>query len=122
MASLPKTKTTNRELFDLIRDLKKLSNKTGEGTWRAVAEKLSVPASRRAQINLRKIEKVANANETVLIPGKILGDGLLTKKVTIVAVSASESAKAKIEKAGAKFVDMRTYISGKADKKAKIIA
>lgn len=122
MATIPKTKTTNKVLFDTIQDLRKLSNSTGVGVWKAAAEKLASPASQRSKVNLGKIEKVAQDGETILIAGKVLGDGILTKKVTIVAFSASESAVEKIKKAGGKFVKIKDHIAKNPDNKIKIIA
>lgn len=121
MASI-NTKTTNQVLFDTIRDLKKLSNSTGVNVWKAVAQKLSASASQRSQVNLSKINNNIKDNEKIIIvPGKILGDGTLTKKITIVAFKASESAIAKIEKSGSKFITIKEYISKKPDNKIRII-
>jgi len=111
MAVIPKTKTTNQVLFDTIRDLKKLSVTSGVGTWKAVAKVLAGSASQRAQTNLSKISKYTKGGEVVIVPGKVLGEGLLSKKVTVVAFNASESAVKKIEAAGGKFVTIREYIS-----------
>jgi large subunit ribosomal protein L18e len=116
-----KTLTTNKVLFDTIRDLKKLSNKTGVNVWKAVAEKLSAPASQRPQVNISRINKFANEGEVVIVPGKLLGDGQITKKVTVVAFKASESAIKKLEAAGGKFIEIRNYISKKPDSKVKIL-
>ena len=116
-----KTQTTNQVLFDTIRDLKKVSTKTGTKVFRAVAEKLSAPASQRAQVNLSKLERVTSDKDVVIIPGKLLGDGVITKKVTVIAFTASESAVAKLTAAGGKFVTIRDYVKGKPDTKIKII-
>ena len=121
MASIKKTKTTNVELFDTIRDLKKLSNKTGVNVYKAVAAKLAAPASQRSEVNLSKIEKFAQDKESVIVPGKVLATGILNKKVTIIAFSASESAKVKIEKAGAKFITIKEYIANKPSNKIRIL-
>ena len=118
---MAKLKTTNKVLFDTIRDLKKLSNKTGVNVFRAVAEKLSAPASQRSEVNLSLIEKHVKAGETIIVPGKVLGNGTLTKKITIVGFKASESAIKKIESAGSKFIEIRDYISKKPSNKLRII-
>ena len=114
-------RTTNKVLFDTIRDLKKLSTKTGVNVFKAVADKLSSPASQRSQINISKIEKFANEGETIIVPGKVLGTGIISKKVTVVAFSASEGAIEKITKAGGKFIRINEYISGKPETKIKIL-
>lgn len=116
-----KSKTTNQELFDTIRELKKMSVKSGVGVYKAVADKLSKTASQRPEVNLSKIEKNSSDKEVVIVPGKVLGTGTLTKKVTIVGFNVSQSALVKIEKAGAKYVPIREYISKKHDSKMKIL-
>ncbi len=114
-------KTTNKVLFNTIRDLKKLSSKTGVNVFRAVADKLSSPASQRSQVNISKIERFANNGETIIVPGKVLGTGIITKKVTVVGFSASETAIKKITKAGGKFIKISEYIAGKPETKIKIL-
>lgn len=121
MAKVPQTKTTNKNLFDTIRDLKKLSTKTDVGTWKAVAAKLAGPASQRARVNLSKLDKVTKAGETVIVPGKILGDGTFSKKITVIAFSASEGAIEKLEKAGAKYITIDDYIAKAPKDKPRII-
>ena len=120
MATIRKTQTTNKVLFDTIRELKKLSAKTGVNVYKAVAAKLAAPASQRPEVNLSRIEKFAQENETIIVPGKVLGTGLLNKKVTIVGFRASQSAIEKIEKSGSKFIEIRDYVSKKHDSKIRI--
>lgn len=114
-------KTTNKVLFDTIRDLKKLSTKTGVNVFKAVAEKLSSPASQRSQVNVSKLEKFAKDSEVIIVPGKVLGTGTITKKLTVVAFAASEQAIEKITKAGGKFISINTYIAGKPETKIRIL-
>ena len=121
MASLKKTQTTNKVLFDCIRNLVKYSNSTGLKVYKAVANKLSAPASQRPKVNLGHIEKHCQDGETIIVPGKVLGDGQLTKKLTIVGFSASEGAEEKIKKAGSKFVTIDAFLSKKPDNKIRII-
>ncbi len=122
MATIPKTKTTNKVLFDTIQDLRKLSNKTGVNVWKAVAIKLAGTASQRPMVNLGKIDSLVKDGESIIIAGKVLGDGVFAKKITIVAFAASESAIVKLEAAGSKFVKIKDYIANKPDNKIRIIA
>jgi len=121
MASMKKTQTTNKVLFDIIRDLSKYSTETGVKVYRAVANKLSATASQRAQVNVGHIDRVATEGEVLIVPGKILGDGQISKKVTVVAFSASEGAKVKIEAAGGKFLTIKEHLATKPDNKVRII-
>jgi len=122
MAVIPKSKTTNVVLFDTIRELKKYSDKTKTKVYRAVAVKLAVPASQKVELNVSKIDKYAKANETMIIPGKVLGSGTISKKVNVVAFNASQSAQKKIISAGGSFLEIRDYIAKSPKNKLKILA
>lgn len=87
---------TNPELVETIISAKK--NKA----WLEVAGLISTPRKRHSSINLEDIEKVAKEGETLVIPGKVLSQGDLNKKVKIVALNFSEKAKEKLLKSGIK--------------------
>lgn len=72
----------------------------------AVAKLLARPVKKMTDLNLSEIDKRAKDGETVLIVGKVLSSGELTKKVKIVAWSASEKAKEKIKEAKSEFVTL----------------
>ncbi len=86
----------NQVLVKLIASLKKES----KPLWKKVAYELSRPRRQRTEVNLSKIEDYANNETTVLVPGKVLGSGAISKKVKIAAFSFSESAKKLIANAG----------------------
>ena len=68
--------------------------------WTEAYSLLSNPASTRVEVNLGRISRVAGDGETVFVPGKVLGTGLMERKLTVGAFSFSASAKSKIEAAG----------------------
>ena len=67
-----------------------------------VAQVLARPISKQVKLNVSEIENKAEGN--VLIPGKVLGDGEINKKMKIVAFSATKGAVEKIKKANGEFV------------------
>ena len=85
-----------------IKTLLKALSKSKVKFWNAVAKRLSTPRSNRAAVNLSKIERLAGDNFELLIPGKVLGVGSLSKKVTVSAYAFSSSAADKIEASGGK--------------------
>ncbi len=121
MANKLKTRTTNQELFDTIRVCTKYSNSKSVVLYKTIADELSRSASQRAEVNLSKIEKLSNSGDVIIVPGKVLATGILTKKVTIVAFSASETAIERIISAGAKFVTIMDYVSNKPATKVRIM-
>ena len=54
--------------------------------------------SHKVNINLNELNKEAKEGETIVVPGKVLSEGELTKKVKIAAFGFSEKAKEKILK------------------------
>ncbi|MDD4308500.1 MAG: 50S ribosomal protein L18e [Thermoplasmata archaeon] len=95
---------TNPNLDELIIELKRLSRENEAAIWRTIARKLEKPSRVWAEVNIASIDKHAKAKESILIAGKLLGTGTLTKSVTVAAYSASESAIKKVEGAGGKFM------------------
>ncbi|QRV14441.1 50S ribosomal protein L18e [Haloterrigena salifodinae] len=91
---------TNPRLNDLIAELKSTSRETDADVWRDVADRLEKPRRTHAEVNLGRIERYAREEETVVVPGKVLGSGALQKSVTVAAVNFSSSAETKIEQVG----------------------
>jgi large subunit ribosomal protein L18e len=86
----------NQTLVSLVENLMK----DKKPLWRRVAKELSRPRRKRVEVNLSRIEEHAAADSTLLVPGKVLGAGSLSKKVTVAAFSFSDSAKKLIGAAG----------------------
>ena len=93
---------SNPNLVKLIDELLVASAKNEAKVWKDIAERIAKPRRLYAEVNVSKIERYAKDNETIIVPGKVLGSGKINKKVTVAALSFSESAKRKIEDAGGK--------------------
>ena len=91
---------TNPRLNSLIAELKAVSRESGANVWQDVADRLEKPRRTHAEVNLGRIERYAQEDETVIVPGKVLGSGVLEKNVTVAAVDFSSSARKKIEQVG----------------------
>ncbi len=68
--------------------------------WNEVAENLGKVNRRRPEVNVSDIERVAEDGDTVVVPGKVLGSGRLTKSVDVAAFKASRGAKDEIRENG----------------------
>lgn len=66
--------------------------------WLKVAEILSGPRRNIVNLNLKKIDEESKTGETIIVPGKVLSQGEITKKIKIAALSFSEKAKEKLLK------------------------
>ncbi|WP_227354997.1 50S ribosomal protein L18e [Haladaptatus salinisoli] len=90
---------TNPRLSSLIAELKSVSRDSDADVWSDVATRLEKPRSTHAEVNLGRIERYAQEDETVVVPGKVLGSGVLQKDITVAAVDFSSTAQTKIEQA-----------------------
>lgn len=113
------TGPTNPVTRKLIVDLEKLAKKEKVPLWNDIAWRLGRPARQRASVNVGKIERLADAEETILVPGKLLADGAISKPITVAALSASTEARAKLTAAKGKFLTISELIQ-KNPKGAKV--
>lgn len=90
----------NQVLLSLIEGLMR----SDKPIWRKVAYELSKPRRQKVEVNLSKLDEFAAEDATILVPGKVLGSGALSKKVTVAAFSFSEKARQLIGAAGGKAV------------------
>jgi len=94
--------STNIHKRKLIRQLEKLSDKTDKAIWEKVSEILSRPRRKRVAVNIGKINRLANDGEIIIVPGRVLGGGLLEKKLVVIAEGFSKTAWQKILDNGGK--------------------
>jgi large subunit ribosomal protein L18e len=109
---MKQTESTNPELIQLVKQLKKESREKDAPIWLAVAEQLSQPRSRRVAVNLSSINRNTKRADTIIVPGKILGTGSLTHPITVAAFDVSETAKAKLDAIQAKYMTIPELIAG----------
>lgn len=90
----------NDRIEELIASLKRSANEHDAPIWRDVARRLERPRRNWAEVNLSRIDRVATEGETIVVPGKVLGSGSLSKKVTVASLSWSATAERRITDAG----------------------
>ncbi len=89
-------KKTNPRLTHLIMMLKDASQTHEANIWREIAKRLDSPRKNYAEVNISKINRYAQEGETILVPGKVLGSGVLDLPVNVAALNFSEAAASKI--------------------------
>jgi large subunit ribosomal protein L18e len=103
---MKRTGPTNPYLRGLIMDLEIASRKENAPIWKRVAELLSNSARRRIEVNVGKIQKLAKDGDVIVVPGKVLGSGTITKKVVVAAWRFTPSARQKIQSAGGRAISI----------------
>ncbi len=105
-----RTGPTNPNLKGLIEELKKLGSEKNIPLWKRIAKDLEKPGRNSRAVNLSSINRNTKDNETIIVPGKVLGDGVLEHKLTIGAFSYSKGALEKISKAEAKAMFIKDFM------------
>jgi large subunit ribosomal protein L18e len=98
-------------LASLVAELKAAARESGADVWADVAERLEKPRRTHAEVNLGRIERYAREEETVVVPGKVLGAGALRKGLTVAAVDFSGTAETKIRAANGEPIDLEQAIA-----------
>lgn len=90
----------HEELKKLVSELKKLSIDKKVNLWKRVAEDLESSTRRHRVVNVYKLSKFAKENETIIVPGKVLGTGDIEQAVVVAAYKFSDEAEKKISQKG----------------------
>ena len=95
---------TNPEIDQILRLALKNKN------WESIAKVLSGPTRQHSSVNLSLIDKQTTPGDTVIIPGKVLSQGEITKKVRICSIGISAGAKEKLKKTKSEYVSIMEEI------------
>jgi len=72
--------------------------------WFKVSQILSASTRQYSSVNLGQIDKVSKQGEIIVVLGKVLSSGSLTKKVRIAALGISAEAKDKLKETKSEYV------------------
>ena len=104
-------KKTNSNLVETLILAKKNAG------WVEVAGLLSGPRRKRINVNLNELNEFAKEGGKIVVPGKILSQGEIGKKVDVIAFAFSERAEAKLKEAGCKTLNLLEEIKSNPEAK-----
>ena len=103
-------KSTNPVLRRSAVMLERAAKSNKASIWADASELLSRPASTKLAVNVGRVSRVVGKGGVALVPGKVLGTGVVGRKLTVGAFSFSESAKRKIESAGGAALSLEEFL------------
>jgi large subunit ribosomal protein L18e len=107
---MKRTGPTNILLRLSIKKARRAAVRNKSAMWRSVYRSLLKPARYRCEVNMSRIQRYAKANSTLVVPGKVLGTGELSKPVTVAATGFTKAAEAKIRAAGGETITLEELI------------
>lgn len=105
----------NSELVGLIVELRRAARSHKAPIWGTVADRLERPRHRVVPVNVGHLDRLTEAGETVVVPGKLLAEGPLSKRLTVAAFAYSKEARAKIHAAGGVAITVHDLVKTKPD-------
>jgi large subunit ribosomal protein L18e len=105
----------NPELVRLIVQLRRAARSHHAPIWASVADRLERSRHQGDPINVGHLERLAESNETVVVPGKLLAEGPLSKRLTVAAFAYSAEARGKIHAAGGTAITLDDLLRSKPD-------
>ena len=102
------TNTLNDNIKGTLRNAYK---KTKAPLWKLLENKIKSSRSHRSEVNINKLDHITKDGEIVVIPGKVLGTGILNHKLTVTSFSISVTAMKKILKAGGKVIPLDEFVN-----------
>ena len=98
-------------LIKTLNLLRKSANKYDAPIWKRVRELLQNSKRRRIAVNVSRINRYTVEGDVVVVPGKVLGAGIIDHKVTIGAFSYSMTAKKKLVEEGCIILNIEELIN-----------
>ncbi len=105
----------NPELRRTLIELRKAAKAHDAPIWAAVAERLARGRHQTTPVNVGHLERIIEAKATVVVPGKLLADGRITKPLTVAAFHTSASAREKIHRAGGSVITIHELVKERPD-------
>ncbi len=90
----------NQVVLHMIKDLKQASKKNEAPIWSKIADLALKPSSSKRTVNLTRINKITKEGDVLFVPGKVLGTGSLSHKITLSSFSIFRTAVTRIIESG----------------------
>ena len=103
-------KSKNKYFLETLNFLRKKAKDENAPIWRRVRELLYRPKRRRIAVNISRINRYTQDGDVVVVPGKVLGSGIMDHKIIIGAYDYSVTAYKKLKEAGCEVLSLRELV------------
>lgn len=105
-----KTKSTDETRQQLLRKLKRQSRTPGGRIWRRLYEELQASRRNRRTVNIGELQQYHARGHVLVVPGKVLSEGIVEDKLKVAAYSFSSQAREKIQAKGGQCLSIEELI------------
>ncbi|MDG6902318.1 MAG: 50S ribosomal protein L18e [Nitrososphaerota archaeon] len=90
--------------------LERAAKKQDAPIWDLASRLLAGETKNRVEVNIGRISRMAESGQALFVPGKVLGTGVMDKKLIVGAFSFSASAKSKLESVGGSALSVEQFL------------
>jgi len=108
-------------ILKMANELKKASRENNAPIWAKLADYAIKPSIARRHININRIDQLTKDSAVVAFPGKVLGTGNISHKITLFSFSISNTAASKIKNAGGNIINYKELIKNNPTGKGVIL-
>jgi len=101
---------TNAVVLHMAKELKDASKKNKAPIWLRLAELALKPSSARRTVNVTEIDRLTKDGDVIVVPGKVLGTGVMSHKITLCSFSISNTGAQKVLQQGGKILSYSELI------------
>jgi len=101
--------------------LREAGKKSGRRIWMDMLKRLKSHKSQMSKVNISKVSNLTQEGDVILIPGKVLGGGLIDHRIHIGAFAFSGVAVEKIRRADGEPLSIQAFIQKYINHKGLII-
>ncbi|MHB8351236.1 MAG: 50S ribosomal protein L18e [Thermoplasmata archaeon] len=103
------------ELVHTLIALRRAARDNHAPVWGAVARELARPRHRVIPVNVGHLSRLAPEGATVIVPGKVLAAGEISRPLTVAAYNFSAAARQKIHAAGGSVLTIPELLKARPD-------
>ncbi|HTT72699.1 MAG TPA: 50S ribosomal protein L18e [Thermoplasmata archaeon] len=111
----PSIRKGNSDLVRVVVELRRAARAHRAPIWARVADRLERARHQQTPVNVGHLDRLATADATVVVPGKLLADGRLSKPITVAAFAYSAEARQKVRAAGGTALSIPELLHTKPD-------
>jgi large subunit ribosomal protein L18e len=98
-------------------NLRKAYKRSGSPIWKSIEKKFKSSRSNRSEVNVSKLDNITKEGDIVIVPGKVLGSGIINHKIILSSFSISVAAMKKVIDCGGEVITINELVEQYPDGK-----
>lgn len=98
-------------------NLRNAYKRSGSPIWKSIEKKFKSSRSNRSEVNVSKLDNITKEGDIVIVPGKVLGSGIINHKIILSSFSISVAAMKKVIDCGGEVITINELVEQYPDGK-----